>query len=432
MENTNLGSFGITPTEEKVYIELLKLGETSIGEIIKRTGLHRGTVYNSINQLVDKGFVSFQDRENVRYYQISGKKVFEEMTLENKKNVETDFLKVEKLFKEITERGHNKESHKVETFLGIGAFKTVFLEMYDECKEKNIEYLFQGRGGEMESAVGENFFEYIGNIRKEMKIKCRLILEEKFRNPKEIENKNIIKKYVKDKVKTPLNLWIYGSTVLMVFFDMNPLTIIRIRNESLSSRFKNYFEELWGQPTTFEDRRIYRENLVDLTEGIDTMNILCKDDVAPFFIYPHNIKKFIEYREIIKGKGQTLTGNQDVEIFKAYIKLWKSKAKVKYVVGETAVVNFIEMIKTKYGKREFKRYLEEVKRNLKKYNVEIRVLKDFNPLTMYISEKGFMVVFPSIKEVYGFMTAGLGIKGTFNKLFEDYWERSINLDNYLK
>lgn len=161
------------------------------------------------------------------------------------------------------------------------------------------------------------------------------------------------------------------------------------------------------------------------------MNILCKDDVAPFFMYPHRIKKFVEYREIIKGKRQTLTENQDVEIFKAYMKLWKSKAEVKYVVGETAILNFLKMIEEKYGKRELKRYIEELKRNLKKYNVNIKVLKDFNPLTMYISDKGFMVVFPSIKEVYGFMTTGEGIKETFNKLFEDYWKRSEDLESYL-
>lgn len=431
MEKNYLGSFGITPTEEKVYLELLKLGETGMGEIIKRTGLHRGTVYNSVNQLVDKGFVSFNDKNGCRYYHISGKKIFEEIALENKKNIEKEFNNVEDLFKETLEKNNKDEKHKIETFLGVNAFKTLFLEMYDECRDKNIEYLFQGRGGEMESIVGEVFYEYVNNLRKKNNIKCRLLFEEKFRNPKEIETKHVIKKYVKDKIKTPLNLWIYGNTILMVFFEMNPITIIKIKNESLASRFKNYFEELWGQPAAFENQRIYRENLVDLTEGVDSMDILCKDDVAPFFIYPHRIKSFIEYREIIRRKRKTLTGNQDVGVFKAYLKLWKSKAKVRYVVGETGIKEFIKMIGENYGKKELKRYLEELKRNLKKYNVEIKVLKDFNPLTMYISDKGFMVVFPAVKEVYGFMTAGDGIKSTFNKLFEDYWNRSEKIDSYL-
>lgn len=244
MEKSHLGSFGITPTEERVYLELLKLGETGMGDIIKRTGLHRGTVYNSINQLTEKGFVSFTDKNGTRYYRISGKKIFEEIVLENKKNVETDFLKVEQLFKEMSEKNSNKEDHKVETFLGAGAFKTIFLEMYDECKEKKIEYLFQGRGGEMKEAVGESFYDYIENMRTEMGVKCRLILEEKFRNSQEYENKNMTKKYVTDKLKTPLNLWIYGNTVLMVFFDMNPLTIIRIKKgvflRGLKTTLKNY------------------------------------------------------------------------------------------------------------------------------------------------------------------------------------------------
>lgn len=432
MDTLGLEKFGITPTEEKVYLELLKIGETTIGEIIKRTGLHRGTVYNSMAQLIEKGFVSFVDKDRARYYRISGKKIFEEIVIENKKKVESDFLKVENLFKEMSENNLGQEKHKVETFLGVSAFRTVFIEMYDECRDKKIEYLFQGRGDEIGTVIGEDFYEYTKNMREKNKIKCRLIFEEKFRNPSEVESRNVIKKHVVDKIKTPMNLWIYGDTVLMVFFDMNPLTIIRIRNESLASRFRNYFEELWGQPSTFEDRKIYRENLVDLTEGVDAMNILCKDDVAPFFIYPHRISKFIEYRSLIKGKRQTLTENQDVNIFRAYLKLWKSKAHVRYVVGETSIISFLNMVNEKYGKKEVKRFKEELVKNLKKYNVEIKVLKDFNPLTMYISDKGFMVVFPSIKEVYGFMTSGTGIKGIFNKLFEDYWNRANGLDYYLK
>jgi len=431
MERPNLGPFGITPTEQRVYFEIMNLGETGIGQIIKRTGLHRGTVYNSINKLIEKGFVSYNDNSGVRAYRISGKKIFEEIILEHKKNDEADFIKIEDFFKQVTEKGKNIEKHKVETFLGVSAFKTLFLEMYDECREKKIEYLFQGKGGEMLDVVGSGFYDYTKKLRREFGIKCRLILEEKFRDPNAFEQKNITKKYVNDKINTPLNLWIYGSTLLLVFFDMSPITCIRIRNESLASRFRNYFEELWGQPESFEERKIYRENLVDLTEGVTSMDILCKDDVAPFFIYPHRINKFSEYRAIIRNKRKTLTGNQDREIFKAYMRLWKSGARVRYVVGETAITNFIKMIQENYDKKEVERYLAELKRNLLKYAVDIRVLKDFNPLTLYISEKGFMIVFPSSNEVYGFMTAGSQIKATFNRLFEDYWNRAVEIWQYI-
>ena len=56
MDVNELVSFGMTKTEAKIYLEISKLDETKIGPIIKRTGLHRGTVYNAINDLIEKGF----------------------------------------------------------------------------------------------------------------------------------------------------------------------------------------------------------------------------------------------------------------------------------------------------------------------------------------------------------------------------------------
>ena len=39
-----LEEFGLTITEEKVYLALLKIGESGTAEIIKKTQLHRTTV----------------------------------------------------------------------------------------------------------------------------------------------------------------------------------------------------------------------------------------------------------------------------------------------------------------------------------------------------------------------------------------------------
>jgi sugar-specific transcriptional regulator TrmB len=50
-----LEKFGITPTEAKVYTSIFGLKNIPIGYIIKKTGLHRGTIYNSLNNLIRKG-----------------------------------------------------------------------------------------------------------------------------------------------------------------------------------------------------------------------------------------------------------------------------------------------------------------------------------------------------------------------------------------
>ena len=48
---------GFSKAEAKVYLTLLKLGETKSGQIIKQTSLQSSVVHNALNTLADKAFL---------------------------------------------------------------------------------------------------------------------------------------------------------------------------------------------------------------------------------------------------------------------------------------------------------------------------------------------------------------------------------------
>lgn len=244
MDLQNLIDFGMTKTEAIIYLELVKLGQTQIGQIIKHTGLHRGTVYNSINSLIKKGFVSFIDKNGARYYTGSGEKVFENLIEEKKSKLEENKKQLDNLFEDIS-RIKQDENQEVQVFYGVESFKTIFLEIYDECKKNNSEYFFQGRGGEMQDATGEGFYKHTQQLKKKMNIKCRVILDTE--NIKHSYHKHVTGnlRYLSTKVLSPVNYWIYGDTVLLVIFQSTPLTTIKIKSKYLTDSFKNYFEYLW-------------------------------------------------------------------------------------------------------------------------------------------------------------------------------------------
>src|SRR3989339_828361 len=53
-----LEELGLSGAEAKVYLALLETGSSLAGPIIKKTGLHRGTTYQIIQRLQEKGLVS--------------------------------------------------------------------------------------------------------------------------------------------------------------------------------------------------------------------------------------------------------------------------------------------------------------------------------------------------------------------------------------
>jgi len=246
MEIGFLNNFGMTKTEVKVYLHVIRFGETSIGPIIKSTGLHRGTVYNAINDLMEKGFLSFVDREGVRYYKSTGRDIFNNILDERSEENTRHGKEMEKFFTKISDFQHEPGENEVAVFYGLGAFKTALLGVYSFCGERNCEYLFMGTGGELYNATGEGFYRYTQRLKRQMGLKCRIIFDSADRENS--HHKLTVGEigFLSTKVYSPANFWIYGDYVLFVLFRANPLTSIKIKSKFLADSFRNYFEYLWS------------------------------------------------------------------------------------------------------------------------------------------------------------------------------------------
>lgn len=79
---------GLAKNEARIYETLLSEGQSSVGEIAKKSQVHRRNVYDSLNRLVEKGLVFeiIQSKEN-RYEAVDPKKLSE--VLEEKQSALT-------------------------------------------------------------------------------------------------------------------------------------------------------------------------------------------------------------------------------------------------------------------------------------------------------------------------------------------------------
>ena len=60
-----LKSIGLTEGEIKIYLALLELGSSSIGQIIKRSGISGSKTYEVLDRLSQKGLISAILKNNV-------------------------------------------------------------------------------------------------------------------------------------------------------------------------------------------------------------------------------------------------------------------------------------------------------------------------------------------------------------------------------
>jgi len=71
MNQKILEEIGLTKGEIKVYLTLLKTGETTTGEIIKEAQISSGKIYEILDKLIAKGLASYIIKEKTKYFQAS-------------------------------------------------------------------------------------------------------------------------------------------------------------------------------------------------------------------------------------------------------------------------------------------------------------------------------------------------------------------------
>ena len=83
-ETKALENAGFSKAEALVYIALLRIGKTKSGNVIKHTGLQSSVVHNSLNSLIEKGFVNYVLENKLKSYSALSPKLIEEF-IEQKK-----------------------------------------------------------------------------------------------------------------------------------------------------------------------------------------------------------------------------------------------------------------------------------------------------------------------------------------------------------
>ncbi len=240
-----LTKFGMTPRESKIYKELLLLKESQIGQIIERTKIHRGTVYNSLQKLCEKGFVSFIKKDGLGYYCLGDIKIFHNKLKEERDKLHELDTKL-KGIKEISNMHESLEKPNIEILTGDDGFKTFFKCLYDYSYKTKKEYLFMGRGNEILEHFGEDYYQQTQELKKNLKLKCRIILNEIAK--KELVSRIVVGnvKYIAWKHPSQTSTWIYGTTVVIVIWKANPLKIIMINSKEVRDSYTSFFEEMWN------------------------------------------------------------------------------------------------------------------------------------------------------------------------------------------
>lgn len=233
-----LEKFGLKPQEAVIYLACLKLGEASVGQIAKESGVQRTFIYDVVDDLVKMGLFSQVENINIKKYSAVSVKQF--------KRVQTEKLReFEEIMPELIALESSGASPKVKFFRGAEGIQAALQDTIDQPQGGKIIAYATGEGYYDSDPIFINQYlkerikkkisvqaigpdnpinrEYVVHDKEQMR-QTRLVPAEKFPFSNEID--------------------IYGNKVAIMSLQGELLAVI-IESESIAKTQRAIFELAW-------------------------------------------------------------------------------------------------------------------------------------------------------------------------------------------
>ena len=182
-EKELLQKIGLTESETKVYLALLKIGDfTSKGKILKEAKIAPSKVYHILNKLLDKGLVSTIIKNNVKHFAAAPPSRIQDYLLTKKQEIVEQEKTANSLLPKLEEtyKSFQKES-TAEIFKGWQGMETVYFTVINSCKSGETAYVLgASQGSDPEKTT--KFFKKHGLKTLQKGIKVKIIYNENSRD----------------------------------------------------------------------------------------------------------------------------------------------------------------------------------------------------------------------------------------------------------
>jgi len=233
---------GLTRNEAEVYEALVKSGLTKAGHLIARLEVHRNIVYEALDSLIRKGFVTKISKRGVWWFQITEPDSILTM-LKRREQI------AEGVIKEIKQARQQIEQ-QITVYEGIDSYRAYWISSLLRFPEGTVDYcLGVPRNAKWESLMGASALKQYREVRRRKKIIWKTILfkvEDVHKEHLEGFPDTTEYRYWPKDFDPIGNFNVIHDTVILQAMTDNP-RIIEIRDKDMVTVFKNYFDAIWSE-----------------------------------------------------------------------------------------------------------------------------------------------------------------------------------------
>lgn len=233
-----LRKLNLSEGEIRVYDTLLEFGEQSVQEINERLKIERRNIYDILNKLIERGFVSYIVENKKKIFKITPPEKIISYLDERQTEIEEVKDSVKEKLGELEEKYHQtKAETNAQIFRGKEGMKAVW---NDFLSAPEMHWIGSGR------YVPDNlphFFTTWNKKRIAKNIIWHNLLRDEFKEGYHLELE--YRKFLpKEFTENPTVIGIYGDKVVNLLFFEEYYAIV-IENKKLADSYRKYHKYLW-------------------------------------------------------------------------------------------------------------------------------------------------------------------------------------------
>jgi predicted transcriptional regulator len=242
-----LKELGLSDGQIAVYSACLELGIASLNELHEKTGIERRNIYDILNKLIEKGFISYIEEKGKRTYQCTHPNKIKEEAEAKQQALAALLQTIPRITAQYNE---SKPTIRAEVYRGDDAMKALL----DEALEYNESFWIGGNSG-VENASGlRTWFKHWMARRAEQKhIMHDLVDHGTYLEdlpPNDVKkHKKLYYKYqqLPKDLSSPMVILIFGNKVAQILWSRQSFAFV-LESKDIKDSFMKYFNYFWKDP----------------------------------------------------------------------------------------------------------------------------------------------------------------------------------------
>ncbi len=232
-----LGKMGLKENEAKVYLSVLKLGQTGTSAIVRETGLHGQVIYRAVDELIGSGLLRKVLINNRSQFIAEDPSIFLQRVDETKACLEVALPNFEQL-----------QTSPIVDQLSF----TQGADNFIKAELNHLKILPIGSEVLVISALEDAYWNILGShmneheyLRRSRKISIRyLSVQSRAEELKKLDSPLFSYRLLPNEFIGIVNIGIFDDSFGLYIYTESP-TILTINNKQLVESYRSFFESLW-------------------------------------------------------------------------------------------------------------------------------------------------------------------------------------------